>query len=95
MSGLKQRILNAKNESELSSLLTEGKSYEHASDKTKKQWEKAAQKRKTSFVPEPAPASSNEEKPKKKKTLMCWAVLLIMSLLELQLMTDKHYIECL
>lgn len=43
--GLRQKILSASSEEEVNKLLTEGKTYEFASTKTRNSWKSAAQRR--------------------------------------------------
>lgn len=63
MTGLKQRILTATSEEEVTKLLNEGKTYEFASVKTRNSWTNAARRKKAGekYVP------TKTEKPKSKK----------------------------
>ena len=64
MTGLKQRILTATSEEEVTKLLNEGKTYEFASVKTRNSWASAARRKKAGEKYAPTKAA---EKPKSKK----------------------------
>ena len=65
MQGLRQRILLATSQDEVSKLLTEGKTYQFASVKTKNAWTNAARRKAAGekYVP------TKSDKPAKKKKI--------------------------
>jgi deoxyribose-phosphate aldolase len=65
MMGLRQKILSATSEEEVKKLLTEGKTYEFASVKTRNSWQNAA--RRKAAGEKYAPTKS--EQPAKKKKI--------------------------
>jgi hypothetical protein len=70
--GLKEQIKNASSESEISSLLTKGKSFEFANESTKRSWKSAARVRLTSLTGNDVTQTPEKEvvakkTPKKKK----------------------------
>jgi len=50
--GIRERLTKAKNETEISSLLEEGKGYKYVSEKTKRSWQRTANNRLNSFIAE-------------------------------------------
>lgn len=66
MMGLRQKILAASSEEEVSKLLAEGKTYEFASKETRNSWKTAAERRLkgAKYVPK---SNDAEELPEKKR----------------------------
>ena len=64
--GLREQIVGANSEEEVAALLKEGQAYEWASQRTRRAWKRAANKRFGSFAA-PAPVEQKET-PKKIKT---------------------------
>ncbi len=69
MIGLKQKILSATSEEEVSKLLAEGTKYEFASTKTRNSWKNAATrgKRGEKYIATSTPGGTTKKKPRRSR----------------------------